>query len=102
MRIREMKKTRLWLGRAARRRQPAASVARDPRAGSRRPSLEKEVGLVFPAGMDCRPQCGACCVAPSISSPIPGMPHGKLLIAILFLMKDDDDASKACETVFQP
>ena len=21
--------------------------------------------------------CGACCIAPSISSPIPGMPHGK-------------------------
>ncbi|PWK92518.1 YkgJ family cysteine cluster protein [Fulvimonas soli] len=27
--------------------------------------------------MDCRPGCGACCIAPSISSPIPGMPHGK-------------------------
>jgi len=27
--------------------------------------------------MDCRVGCGACCVAPSISSPIPGMPHGK-------------------------
>lgn len=27
--------------------------------------------------MECRPQCGACCIAPSISSPIPGMPHGK-------------------------
>src|SRR5687767_8146138 len=27
--------------------------------------------------MDCRPHCGACCTAPSISSPIPGMPHGK-------------------------
>ncbi|SNY63563.1 YkgJ family cysteine cluster protein [Enterobacter sp. CC120223-11] len=27
--------------------------------------------------MDCRPDCGACCTAPSISSPIPGMPHGK-------------------------
>jgi len=26
--------------------------------------------------MECRPQCGACCIAPSISSPIPGMPHG--------------------------
>ncbi len=24
--------------------------------------------------MDCRPGCGACCTAPSISSPIPGMP----------------------------
>ncbi|MDZ7852727.1 MAG: YkgJ family cysteine cluster protein [Halomonas sp.] len=26
---------------------------------------------------DCRPGCGACCIAPSISSPIPGMPDGK-------------------------
>jgi uncharacterized protein len=25
----------------------------------------------------CRPGCGACCIAPSISSPIPGMPQGK-------------------------
>lgn len=27
--------------------------------------------------MDCRARCGACCIAPSITSPIPGMPHGK-------------------------
>jgi hypothetical protein len=27
--------------------------------------------------MDCRPGCGACCIAPSISSPIPGLPGGK-------------------------
>ncbi|MBJ7555946.1 YkgJ family cysteine cluster protein [Marinomonas spartinae] len=27
--------------------------------------------------MQCRPHCGACCIAPSISSPIPGMPNGK-------------------------
>lgn len=25
----------------------------------------------------CRDGCGACCIAPSISSPIPGMPNGK-------------------------
>ncbi len=25
----------------------------------------------------CRPGCAACCIAPSISSPIPGMPQGK-------------------------
>jgi uncharacterized protein len=25
----------------------------------------------------CRPGCGACCIAPSITSPIPGMPSGK-------------------------
>jgi Fe-S-cluster containining protein len=27
--------------------------------------------------MDCRTGCGACCIAPSITSPIPGMPNGK-------------------------
>lgn len=27
--------------------------------------------------MDCRDHCGACCIAPSITSPIPGMPYGK-------------------------
>ncbi len=27
--------------------------------------------------MECRIGCGACCIAPSISSPIPGMPNGK-------------------------
>ncbi len=27
--------------------------------------------------MNCRIGCGACCIAPSISSPIPGMPDGK-------------------------
>ncbi|HEX4509349.1 MAG TPA: YkgJ family cysteine cluster protein [Burkholderiaceae bacterium] len=25
----------------------------------------------------CRPGCGACCIAPSITSPLPGMPNGK-------------------------
>lgn len=27
--------------------------------------------------MKCRPGCAACCVAISISSPLPAMPHGK-------------------------
>jgi hypothetical protein len=27
--------------------------------------------------MECRVGCGACCIAPSISSPLPGMPSGK-------------------------
>ena len=27
--------------------------------------------------MQCRENCGACCIAPSINSPIPGMPNGK-------------------------
>jgi len=27
--------------------------------------------------MKCRPGCGACCIAPSIATPLPGMPGGK-------------------------
>ena len=27
--------------------------------------------------LSCRPGCGACCVAPSITSALPGMPSGK-------------------------
>ena len=27
--------------------------------------------------MDCRAGCGACCIAPSINTPLPGMPRGK-------------------------
>ncbi len=27
--------------------------------------------------MKCRSACGACCIAPSITSPLPGMPQGK-------------------------
>ena len=27
--------------------------------------------------VECRPGCAACCIAVSISSPIPGMPNGK-------------------------
>ncbi len=30
-----------------------------------------------PLNMNCRAGCGACCIAPSITSAIPGMPHGK-------------------------
>ena len=29
------------------------------------------------SALSCRAGCGACCIAPSISSPIPGMPNGK-------------------------
>ncbi len=33
--------------------------------------------MVKDVGFRCRPGCGACCIALSISSPIPGMPEGK-------------------------
>jgi uncharacterized protein len=27
--------------------------------------------------VQCRPGCGACCIAPSISPSLPALPHGK-------------------------
>lgn len=39
--------------------------------------------------MECRVRCGACCIAPSITSPIPGMPHGKPA-GIACVQLDDD------------
>ena len=38
----------------------------------------------------CRPGCGACCIAPSISSPIPGMPEGKPA-GVRCVQLDDDN-----------
>lgn len=38
----------------------------------------------------CRPGCGACCIAPSISSPIPGMPQGKPA-GVRCVQLDDDN-----------
>jgi Fe-S-cluster containining protein len=39
--------------------------------------------------MDCRSGCGACCIAPSISSPIPGMPYGKPAGVPCVQLRDD-------------
>jgi hypothetical protein len=54
-------------------------VLRVPRNKKERPAakLEWRGKTTFSRIMECRPQCGACCIAPSISSPIPGMPEGK-------------------------
>lgn len=39
--------------------------------------------------MQCRSGCGACCIAPSISGPLPGMPNGKpARIACIHLTAD--------------
>jgi Fe-S-cluster containining protein len=39
--------------------------------------------------MHCRPQCGACCIALSITTPMPGMPNGKPAgVACLHLTPD--------------
>lgn len=50
---------------------PERAEARSPLRGIAR------VESVVAPRMDCRAGCGACCIAPSISSPIPGMPGGK-------------------------
>ena len=41
--------------------------------------LESAAGYLPPPDdrAACRPRCAACCIAPSISTPIPGMPQGK-------------------------
>ncbi|NYT64294.1 YkgJ family cysteine cluster protein [Alcaligenaceae bacterium] len=43
--------------------------------------------------MQCRSHCGACCIAPSISSPIPGMPNGKPA-GVPCIQLDDDNRCK--------
>ena len=40
--------------------------------------------------MQCRNDCGACCIAPSVTSPIPGMPQGKPA-GVRCVQLDDDD-----------
>lgn len=40
--------------------------------------------------MNCRPHCAACCIAPSISGPIPGMPRGKPA-GVRCIQLDEDD-----------
>lgn len=40
--------------------------------------------------MECRVGCGACCIAPSISSPIPGMPDGKPASVRCIQLTDDN------------
>jgi len=39
--------------------------------------------------MDCRANCGACCIAPSINTPIPGMPNGKPAGVACIHLQDD-------------
>ena len=38
---------------------------------------DQETGSKLITAIECRLGCGACCIAPSITSPIPGMPSGK-------------------------
>jgi uncharacterized protein len=43
--------------------------------------------------MNCRPGCGACCTAPSISSAIPGMPDGKPAGLRCVQLRDDESCA---------
>jgi len=43
--------------------------------------------------MQCRQGCGACCIAPSISSPIPGMPGGKPAGVRCVQLRDDESCA---------
>lgn len=43
--------------------------------------------------MECRIGCAACCIAASISSPIPGMPDGKPA-GVRCVQLSDDNACK--------
>lgn len=48
--------------------------------------------------MICREKCGACCIALSISSPIPGMPDGKPAgVRCIHLLED-----YRCDIYFSP
>lgn len=49
----------------------------------------------------CRPGCGACCIAPTISSPIPGMPDGKPA-GVRCVQLDDDNLCRLFEHDTRP
>ncbi len=59
--------------------------------------------------MECRSGCGACCIAASISTPLPGMPEGKPAGVRCIHLTDDyrcdifgsPDRPKVCSD-FQP
>jgi uncharacterized protein len=52
-------------------------------------SYNSQYSTIF-ANMECRENCGACCIALSISSPIPGMPEGKAVgVRCIHLMDDN-------------
>jgi Fe-S-cluster containining protein len=50
---------------------------------------------------ECRLGCGACCIAPSISSPIPGMPEGKPA-GIRCIQLTDDNRCKLFGSPLRP
>lgn len=51
--------------------------------------------------MLCNPGCGACCIAPSISSAIPGMPNGKAA-GVRCIQLDDQNFCKIFDHPSRP
>lgn len=51
--------------------------------------------------MKCRIGCAACCIAPSISSSIPGMPKGKPA-GIRCIQLTDDNKCRLFEKIGRP
>ncbi|HEY5801107.1 MAG TPA: YkgJ family cysteine cluster protein [Burkholderiaceae bacterium] len=51
--------------------------------------------------VSCRPGCGACCIAPSISSAIPGMPNGKPA-GVRCIQLDEDNACRIFGSPLRP
>lgn len=51
--------------------------------------IELSLGMAENNFMECRSGCGACCIALSISSPIPGMDGGKAVGERCIHLQDD-------------
>lgn len=51
--------------------------------------------------MECRIGCAACCIAPSISSPIPGMEQGKPA-GVRCVQLTDDNRCRLFGSVLRP
>lgn len=51
--------------------------------------------------MKCRTDCAACCIAPSISSPIPGMQNGKPA-GMRCIQLTDDNHCKIFDSTLRP
>ena len=49
----------------------------------------------------CRKGCGACCIAPAISSPLPGMPDGKSA-GVRCIHLDEDNQCNIYESPERP
>ncbi len=56
---------------------PAPASATAPASLTARVPPSATASALAPSTLACRPGCGACCIAPSISPSLPSLPHGK-------------------------